>query len=178
MSNNSKKVLLHTCCVNCAAASMEKLRELGYEVGLYFCNSNIYPLDEFEKRFMDMQKYAEKVNVLVWTEDYDHQDWLNFIKGFEDEPEKGERCRLCFRYNLEKAALMAEAQGYDFFTTSLTISPHKISKIIFEEGKKYPAFLDIDFKKQDGFKRSLVLSEINNFYRQKYCGCEFSMHRA
>ncbi|MDA3797700.1 MAG: epoxyqueuosine reductase QueH [Kiritimatiellae bacterium] len=170
----NKRVLLHTCCVNCAAASIERLQELSYEVGVYFCNSNIYPIDEFEKRCVDMQKYAEKINVPVWTEDYDHQDWLNFVKGFEDEPEKGERCRLCFRYNLARTAKLAETENYDLFTTTLTISPHKISKIIFEEGKMYPAFLDIDFKKQDGFKRSLVLSEINDFYRQKYCGCEFS----
>ena len=122
-----------------------------------------------------MQQYAELKNIPIWISDYDHEDWLSFIKGFENEPEKGERCRLCFRYNLAKTAKLAEAENYDLFTTTLTISPHKISKVIFEEGNKYKNFLDIDFKKQDGFKRSLDLSKVNNFYRQKYCGCEFSI---
>jgi len=175
MCSSRQKVLLHTCCANCAAASIEKLLELGYDVGLYFCNSNIYPVEEFEIRCNDMQQYAELKHIPIWISDYAHDDWLSFIKGFENEPEKGERCRLCFRYNLAKTAHLAEAEHYDLFTTTLTISPHKISKVIFEEGNKYKTFLDIDFKKQDGFKRSLELSKVNNFYRQKYCGCEFSI---
>jgi epoxyqueuosine reductase len=174
MSKIKKRVLLHTCCANCAAASIEKLLE-SYDVGLYFCNSNIYPIEEFKMRCNDMKNYADINNIPIWIADYDHNDWLDFVKGFENEPEKGERCRLCFRYNLAKTAKLAEAENYDFFTTTLTISPHKISKVIFEEGNKYSNFLDIDFKKQDGFRRSLDLSKINNFYRQKYCGCEFSI---
>jgi predicted adenine nucleotide alpha hydrolase (AANH) superfamily ATPase len=177
MSDKPKKVLLHTCCANCAAASIERLLELEYDVGLYFCNSNIYPLTEFKLRCKDMEDYAKSNGIPIWIADYDHDDWLSFIKGFENEPEKGERCRLCFRYNLEKTAKLVDIESYDLFTTTLTISPHKISKIIFAEGKKYDNFLDIDFKKKDGFKRSLKLSEVNKFYRQKYCGCEFSMSR-
>lgn len=169
-----KKILLHTCCANCASASIERLLKDGYEVGIYFCNSNIYPLDEFERRCDDMRRYADDNSIPIWTESYDHKNWLDYIKGFENEPEKGERCRLCFRYNLKKTALLAQKEKFDLFTTTLTISPHKISKVIFQEGARYDNFLDIDFKKKDGFKRSLELSKIYGFYRQKYCGCEFS----
>ncbi len=103
--------------------------------------------------------------------------WLSAVKGFENEPEKGKRCSVCFNYSLSRTALMARKLNMENFTTTLTISPHKISKVIFENGMRYSGFLPYDFKKKDGFKRSLELSKKMGLYRQNYCGCEFSIQR-
>ena len=185
------KVLLHTCCGPCASACVPVLRELGHDVSLFYSNSNIDTEAEFEKRLDNARTLAAAEGVEVVADSYDHADWLEQVaKGFEDEPEKGARCARCFRYNLARAAAYAAAHGYDAFTTSLTVSPHKVSRMVFEAGADaawsasakecggsaaaVPEFLPVDFKKKDGFLRSLRRAEELGLYRQSYCGCEFS----
>ena len=210
------KVLLHTCCGPCASACVPALRDLGNEVALFFSNSNIDAEAEFEKRLDNARTLAAAEGVEVVADSYDHADWLEKVaKGFEDEPEKGARCARCFRYNLARTAAYAAAHGYDAFTTSLTVSPHKVSRMVFEAGadaawwagrgrpayvagrghpayvagrgrpayvarapsplqSSAPEFLPVDFKKKDGFLRSLRRAAELGLYRQSYCGCEFS----
>lgn len=144
-------------------------------MALFFSNCNIDTREEFEKRLMEARKLAEADGVEVIADDYDHVDWLEKVaRGFEDAPEKGARCARCFRYSLARAAVYAAAHGYDAFTTSLTVSPHKVSRMVFEAGSTLPKFLEVDFKKKDGFLRSLQRTAELGLYRQSYCGCEFS----
>ena len=185
------KVLLHTCCGPCASACVPALRDLGNEVALFFSNSNIDTEAEFEKRLTNARKLAEADGVELVADSYDHEDWLEKVaKGFEDAPEKGARCARCFRYSLARTAAWAVERGYEAFTTSLTVSPHKVSPMVFEAGADAawgvsakdcggsataaPKFLPVDFKKKDGFLRSLRRAAELGLYRQSYCGCEFS----
>ena len=176
----TKKVLLHACCAPCSAYSIEKLKELGYTPVLYFFNPNIFPLEEYERRLNELKKYAEKKNIELIEEKYNPDDWYNAISGLENEPERGKRCERCFEFRLLFTVLKAFKLEFQYFTTTLTISPHKNSKVIFdiakELAKKYElTFLDIDFKKQDGFLKTMKIAKEEGFYRQNYCGCEFSM---
>ena len=176
----SNKVLLHACCAVCSGYPIEKLREIGYEPTIYFFNPNIFPPEEFERRLNELVKYAEKKEVKLIVEKQSAEDWYNAISGLEEEPERGKRCRRCFEYRLLYTALKALQIEYKYFTTTLTVSPHKDSKVIFEIAKdianKYELnFLDIDFKKQDGFLKTMKIAREENFYRQSYCGCEFSI---
>jgi len=173
------KVLLHTCCGPCASACEPRLREEGHDVALFFSNSNIDTREEFERRLAEARKLAAADGVEVVADAYDHADWLEKVaKGHEAEPEKGARCARCFRYSLARAAAYAAAHGYDAFTTSLTVSPHKVSPMVFAAGAEAAGgaskFLEVDFKKKDGFLRSLRRTEELGLYRQSYCGCEFS----
>lgn len=160
-------------------------------MALFFSNCNIDSREEFERRLAEARKLGAVDGVEVIVDDYDHADWLEKVaKGFEDAPEKGARCSRCFRYSLARAAAYAAAHGYDAFTTSLTVSPHKVSPVVFAAGADAawgvstsscggvstaaPGFLEIDFKKKNGFLRSLKRSEELGLYRQSYCGCEFS----
>ena len=189
---------------------MPALRDLGNEVALIFSNSNIDAEAEFEKRLDNARTLAAAEGVELAADAYDHADWLEQVaKGFEDEPEKGARCARCFRYNLARTAAYAAAHGYDAFTTSLTVSPHKVSRTVFEAGadaawwagrghpayvagrgrpayvarapsplqSSAPEFLPVDFKKKDGFLRSLRRAAELGLYRQSYCGCEFSRRK-
>ncbi len=173
-SKESKKIiLLHVCCAPCAVHPIEDLIK-EYEVTLFYSNSNIYPKKEYDKRLDYAKKIADEYKVDLFIDSYDHQEWLDFIKGFENEPEKGKRCVKCFEFNLNKTAIFARKNSFDLFTTTLTVSPHKSSRIIFEIGEATNIFLKKDFKKKNGFKRSIELSKKFNLYRQNYCGCEFS----
>lgn len=178
------KVLIHSCCGPCASACVPRLQDEGHEVTMYFANSNIDTESEFEKRKGEAKKLADHDRVGFAAEPYDHGEWLKEVAaGYEREPEKGVRCERCFRYNLMKTAAYAAAHGFDAFTTSLTVSPHKVSDVILRVGSEVevqlpsgsrPAFLPENFKKKDGFKRSLERSAELGLYRQSYCGCEFS----
>ena len=183
--------LLHTCCGPCASACVPRLKEDGHEVTMLFANSNIDTREEFEKRFHEAEKLAKVDGVKIVALPYDHDEWLREVAaGYENEPEKGARCARCFRYNLAKSAAYAKANGIESFTTSLTVSPHKVSKTIFDVAKSLslpsslfplssslfplPSFLEIDFKKREGFKLSVKRTKELGLYRQSYCGCEFS----
>jgi len=126
-----------------------------------------------------MEKVARIYNFSLIKGAYEAKRWLNFVKGFEDEPEGGKRCELCFRFRLEKTAGLAKEKNFPSFTTTLTISPHKNASLINEIGKeialKYAVrFLEADFKKKEGFKKTIELAKKYNLYRQTYCGCIFS----
>ena len=178
-------VVLHTCCGPCASACVPRLVDDGHEVTMLFANSNIDTREEFEKRKAEAEKLAKHDGVRFAALPYDHEEWLREVAaGYENEPEKGARCARCFRYNLAKTAAYAAEHGISSFTTSLTVSPHKVSSMIFEaaENLKFRCspspstftFLPYDFKKREGFKLSVKRAEELGLYRQSYCGCEFS----
>ena len=177
----NNKVLLHACCAVCAAYPIEFLKELGYKVIVYFFNPNIYPPLEYERRLSELIHYCEKKEVKLIVEEEEPSNWYKYILGLENEPEKGKRCSKCFEYRLLNTAQKSLELEIPKFTTTLTVSPHKNSKIIFDIAKeiafKYELeFLDYDFKKKDGFLKSMKIAKEENFYRQNYCGCEYSVH--
>lgn len=175
------KVLLHACCGICAGHCVSTLLGQGHEVTLFFSNANIAPHAEFEKRLEALKKLAERFAVPVIVDVPDHKEWLEkAAKGFENEPERGARCPRCFAYSLARTARAARERGFDAFTTTLTVSPHKSSPLIFSVGNAVGgnAFFEIDFKKKDGFKKTNALSRELGLYRQNYCGCEFSLRDA
>ena len=147
------KVLLHACCGPCASACVPRLAAASHSVSLFFSNSNIDTRDEFMRRAEALMTLADHDGVPAIVDAYDHAAWLDTAaRGYETAPERGARCERCFRYNLSRAAAYAAANGFDAFTTSLTVSPHKPSPLIFSVGASVaPIFLPVDFKKQDGF---------------------------
>ena len=179
-----KKVLLHACCAVCASYPYPMLKDMGYEVILYFYNPNIYPDEEYSRRLDELKKFVQINNAKLIIEETNYKYWLNLIKGYENEPEKGKRCEICFKERLLKAQITAKREKCDFYTTTLTVSPHKNSKTIFETARNISSeipdsvpFLEIDFKKQNGFLKTSKLADEYGFYRQKYCGCEFSIRK-
>lgn len=179
-------VLLHSCCGPCSTAVVERLAD-EFNVTVFFYNPCITDEEEYERRRKAQIKFIESFNlenagryVIKYTEsDYRPADFLNAASGLESEPEGGARCKVCFGQRLEKTAETASIKGYDFFATTLTVSPHKNYSIISDIGRnlavKYGvSFLDRNFKKKDGFKRSTELSKKYDLYRQNYCGCEYS----
>ncbi|MCD6539179.1 MAG: epoxyqueuosine reductase QueH [Candidatus Omnitrophica bacterium] len=171
-----KKVLLHICCAGCGGVCIERLQEEGFEVLGFFYNPNIHPPEEYLRRQQDLEKLEKEFSLEILSGDYEISEWFNFIKGYEAEPEGGRRCGLCFELRLRKSYEEMKRKGLDFFTTTLSVSPHKNSRLIKEIGEKIDKdrFLFRDFKKKDGFKRSVELSKKLGLYRQNYCGCLFS----
>lgn len=143
---------------------------------LFFANGNIFPGEEFERRLAAARQLAEATNTPLVVDAYDHAAWREFVAGLENEPERGARCLRCFEFSFRRAALYAKEHGFTGLATTLTISPHKRSTDIFRVGREvWEGFLEIDFKKRDGFRRSLELTRQLGLYRQDYCGCEFSL---
>lgn len=173
-----KKLLLHCCCGPCSTAVVERL--LGdYEITLFYYNPNIFPTSELQKRAIELEKVAKYFDVDCKI-DTTPIDFAPLARGMENQKEGGARCQVCFDMRLSKTAEYAKNHGFDFFTTTLTVSPYKNSKQIFcvaqNVAKKYDIpFLEMDFKKQDGFKRSVELSKSLGLYRQNYCGCKYSL---
>lgn len=168
------RILLHVCCGPCSTASIERLLQDGWEPVLFYSDSNIWPEEEFEKRYDNLLIVARHYNLEVIKDQWDHDAWRCAVKGHEQDPEHGDRCSLCFRFNLLRAAEKAKELGIDHFCTTLTVSRFKKSATIFTEGEDLEGFEPIDFKKKNGFARSVVLAKELNLYRQSYCGCEFS----
>jgi len=170
-----KPLLLHVCCAPCAAPSAELvIAERGGEPVLFYSNSNIYPREEYELRLEQVKRLAEIYGLRLIVDEYDHEAWLEAVKGWENEPEKGERCRHCFRFNLQRAAAAAARLGGYEFATTLTVSPHKDNATIFAAGAGLEGQVCYDFKRDNSTERSLELCRKYGFYRQNYCGCEFS----
>lgn len=172
------KLLLHCCCGPCSTAVFERLQE-DYEMVCYWFNPNIQPEDEFQRRLDALRTVADEMGFELIVEEGGEEEWQEAVAGLEDEPEGGRRCDVCFRLRLEHAARKAEAFGCDLFTTTLTISPHKPPERVNPQGREAAEGRDIeyladDFKKQDGFKRSVELSKQMGLYRQTYCGCIYS----
>ncbi len=179
MHCNREKLLLHACCAPCLTYVLQYLSN-DYHISVVFHNSNIYPEEEYKKRLTGVQWLCNFHGTELIVPAYDSPCWIQYIKGLEDEPEKGKRCDKCFRYRLEKTAETAVSMGFSVFTTTLSVSPHKDFQIInstgLELGQKYAIrFLEGNFKKNDGYKKSCLLTRQYDLYRQKYCGCLYSM---
>lgn len=175
-------LLLHTCCAPCFTSVFEQLKN-DFDVTIFWFNPNIYPQEEYGKRLVEVERYAKIVGVkVVNIENFkdDSYSWNQMVKNHVSEPEGGKRCRLCIKYRLLSAAKYAEENNFDFFATTLSVSPHKNTEMINEIGEEISAkldiaFLDRDFKKNDAYKRSIELCKEFKIYRQNYCGCSFSM---
>ncbi len=170
-------ILLHTCCGPCASGCFSMLDDAGRHYVMFFSNSNLADETEYRKRLAAAREAAAHAGVELIADPYDHAAWLKAVSvlpDYEREPERGARCRLCFRYSLSRTAEMARRMGMHFATT-LTVSPHKSSHTIFEIGREWNGIFEPwDFKKHDGFKRSIENSRAWGLYRQSFCGCEFS----
>jgi len=176
LSPEKSKLLLHVCCAPDATVAAERLGEL-YEITLFFENSSLDSEEEFSRRYADLPTVAERLGAKILEAPYDPDAWAEAVKGLEDEPEGGARCLACFRFRLARTAEAAAREGFDFFATTLTVSPHKNAAAINQTGNDVAAsaaYLDSDFKKKDGFKRSVELSKALCLYRQNYCGCKYS----
>ena len=179
------RVLLHSCCGPCSSSVLEYLTQY-FDVTLLWYNPNIYPKEEFDRRFQTQVELIEKMGladkVSILAESWKSEDYYRQVKGLEEEPEGGKRCTECFRLRLLETARLAKHYGYDYFCTTLTLSRHKDSVRINTLGEEIAraagvSWLPSDFKKRDGEKRSLELCEKYRLYRQLYCGCEFSLHK-
>ena len=178
------KLLLHACCAPCSSHVLEYLSEK-FRITLYFCNPNISPQSEYDFRLAELKRLVTemKLDIEILEENYAPDEFYRLAKGLEDLPERGERCRRCIGYRLELAGKKAAEIGSDYFTTTLTISPHKDCTFINEYGAAVSercgiAYLFSDFKKHEGYKRSIELSKQYNLYRQIYCGCIYSKKAA
>ena len=178
MSEKKPKILLHICCVGCGVYVSQILKR-DYEVILFFYNPNIHPEEEHDKRMAEAEKIARQFDLKLIVGPYEHDKWLEAVRGHESDPEKGERCLICYEFRLAAAADTAKKLNCEYLTTTLTTSPHKVASAINHIGEQAAIehglkFLCQDFKKQDGFKKSAALSRELGLYRQNYCGCEFS----
>lgn len=178
VKQDKPKLLLHVCCAPCSSACLERLKDY-FSVTAFFYNPNICD-GEYEKR---KQELLRLLNETGWADfidcDYDGEKFYSAVKGLEDAPEGGERCMKCFSLRLEKCASTAAREGFPFFATTLTLSPLKnaeaINKIGYAAGKEYGVrWLPSDFKKKNGYLRSIELSKKYSLYRQNFCGCVFS----
>ena len=172
--------LLHACCAPCSSATLERLAQW-FDLTILYYNPNIYPPAEYHRREVELERFVQQAGYQfpVVELPYDPQEFYDAVKGLEQEPEKGERCTVCYRLRLEQTARYAAEQGFAWFCTTLSISPMKdpvrINDLGRELGEKYGVrFLPSEFRKKDGYKRSLQLSEQYGLYRQDYCGCVFS----
>ena len=173
-----QKILIHVCCASCAGPVVEDMAEI-YESSLFFYNPNISDINEYQRRQADVVRYAYEKRLPFYEGQYDVHRWFNEIAGYEHQAEGGKRCHLCFYIRLFFTAQQTRVMGYDAFTTTLTVSPHKDSQTIFSIGRQVAhdtgvPFIDRDFKKNDGFLRSIRIANTYRFYRQKYCGCMYS----
>lgn len=174
-----QKLLLHICCAPCSTVPIKRLAEK-YSVSGFFYNPNIYPSDEYFFRQNEFEKYLKELNIPAVSGKYNNESWEEAVKEYTKESEGGKRCAICYHLRLYETALKAKELGYDLFTTTLTISPHKnaemINKIGLEIQEEFGVgFLAENFKKQDGFKESCEMSRGKNMYRQDYCGCRHSI---
>lgn len=185
-SQSRKSLLLHACCAPCSSYVIEYLSEF-LDITLLYFNPNISPEAEYKKRLGEVERLIDemplKSPVKLMAGRYDASEFFDIAKGLEDLPEGGERCFKCYRLRLEEAAKLGTENGFDFFSTTLSISPHKNAEklnLIGEElSKQYKiGYLYGDFKKRNGYKRSIELSGIYGLYRQNYCGCVFSKAQA
>lgn len=176
--HKGNKILLHSCCGPCSSSVIEKLKPF-FDITVLFYNPNIEPKDEYIKRKEEQIKLLDILKIKYFEIDYLNDEYRSIIKGYEKEPENGQRCLLCYELRLNKTAQIAKENNFDLFTTTLTVSPYKNSEKINELGIKIGKennvlYLISDFKKKDGYKRSIELSKKYNIYRQDYCGCIFS----
>ena len=178
--NKKKTLLLHSCCAPCSSAVLERISKY-FKITILFYNPNITDYSEYLKRKDELKRLIKEVgyDIEVMDCDYDKEKFISMALGLEDKKEGDIRCYKCYKLRLEKTALVAKENNFDYFTTTLSISPYKNSKWLNEIGKelsdKYKVnYLYADFKKKNGYKRSIELSNIYHLYRQDYCGCIYS----
>ena len=176
---NKPKLLLHSCCAPCSSSVLSRIKEY-FDITVLYYNPNIYPQEEYFKRKKEQIKLLNIFNIKFMDCDYNQDEYFNRVLGFECEKEGGARCEKCFYLRLDKTAQLAKDNGFDYFGTTLTVSPHKNAEIINKIGEELKEkhnvnFLYSDFKKEDGYLNSIKLSKEYNLYRQDYCGCKFSM---
>lgn len=179
--NEKPRLLLHCCCGPCATAVIEKLLP-HFEITLFYYNPNTYPESEYLRRFETLEKYASDagLHVGVIKAEYRPEEYSEAIKGFEDTPEGGARCLACIEMRLSATADYASTNGFGYFASTLSVSPMKNQTVINEAGFRQEKrtgvkYLVNDFKKNDGYKRSVEISKEYGLYRQNYCGCEASL---
>ena len=178
-------LLLHSCCAPCSSSVLQRLKQ-HFCITVFYYNPNIDLEEEFSKRQNEEIRLIETLNnedptnqIKIITTSHQSKDYLNYVCGLENEKEGGKRCDKCFNLRLEKTCQKAKEMGFEYFSTTLSFSPHKNAQKLNEIGKeiskKYGIkFLVADFKKEDGYKKSIELSKKYNLYRQNYCGCKFS----
>jgi predicted adenine nucleotide alpha hydrolase (AANH) superfamily ATPase len=182
MNDGAKRtLLLHACCAPCMTHPVQVLKGKFF-VTIFFFNPNIHPRIECLNREREAKRLAQKWRIPCIVGEYDSSAWYEAVGGYEDEPEGGRRCEICYRIRLERTAQEAKRLGIDCFCTTLSVSPHKKAAVINRIGKELEeeygvGFYEADFKKKDGFKESCRLSEAEGLYRQNYCGCKFSMRK-
>ena len=175
------KVLLHTCCAPCSSAIIECLMKHGITPTIYYCNPNIYPLEEYEIRKNECSRYAKSLGLEIVDADYDHARWLQEMKGLELEPERGKRCLKCFKYRLLQTAKYAQEHDFSVITTTLASSRWKSLEQIEEAGHFAESqvtgvtFWAQNWRKGGLSERRIQIIKEYGFYNQQYCGCEFSM---
>lgn len=175
-------ILLHSCCAPCSTEVISRLTPY-FNITILYYNPNIEPKAEYEKRKKEQIKFINECsaqNKLDFMDcDYDNEAFLEIAKGLETEPEGGSRCHRCYELRMKKTAQLAKENGYDYFGTTLTVSPYKNSQVINQIGENISKLYDIkylysDFKKENGYKKSVEYSRQYNLYRQNFCGCHFS----
>ncbi len=181
-SQEGSSLLLHACCAPCSSAVLEKLANY-FKITILYFNPNITDKNEYNKRLDELKRFVKKLKykyeITILDGRYNPKEFLAIAKGLEDEPERGKRCYKCYNLRLEETAKIAKKLKFDFFATTLTLSPYKnadwLNKIGEELGEKYKSnYLYSDFKKENGYKRSIELSKEYELYRQNYCGCIYS----
>lgn len=180
-SNIRPKLLLQVCCAPCSSYVLEYISRY-FDITAFFYNPNISPKEEFDFRLAELERFLSDAGYHdIGTEcpPYEMREFTDAVRGMESLPEGGERCRVCYKLRLEKTAIAARDGGFDFFTTTLSISPYKnaawLNEIGIALGDKYGVpYLRSDFKKKNGYRRSVELSERYKLYRQSYCGCIYS----
>lgn len=181
LEGRKKTLLLHSCCGPCSTYVINRLKE-DFDITIYYYNPNIFPKEEYLRRENEQMEYLDKVGIPYILGKYAIKTFYSRVAGLEKEKEGAGRCLECYKLRLEKTAKKAIDEGFDYFTTTLSVSPHKNSQTINEIGlgiqnasKDKVKFLVSDFKKEDGFKESIRLSKKEKMYRQEYCGCIFSL---
>ena len=175
------KLLLHICCAPCSPHAIDLLKK-DFELAAYFYDPNIHPEEEYLFRLDEMRKFSHQIGLTFIPAEYEPDRWFEFTKGHEDDREGEGRCEICFRMRLEQAAKFARGNGFEYFATVLTTSPHKNANVINKIGKELSEqyglkFYESDFKKKDGFKISVQKGKEYGLKRQNYCGCVFSKRK-
>lgn len=178
----AKEVLLHSCCAPCSSAIIEWMLNNDVRPTIFYCNPNIFPAEEYAIRKNEITRYAEKLGLTIIDDDYNHEAWAEYVKGYEGEPERGARCLLCFKYRLLRTAQKCRELGMTEFTTTLASSRWKSLTQITEAGSwaagQVGGGVTFDARnwRKGGLqeRRNQLLKE-NNFYNQQYCGCEYSI---
>ena len=181
LPNGETRVLLHSCCAPCSGEPMQKLVEAGIDFTIFFYNPNIHPVREYEIRKEENIRFAQKHGIIFIDADYDSDNWFTRVKGLEHEPERGERCTVCFDMRFERTALYAHEHGFRVFTSSLGISRWKdmnqINGCGHRAAARYPdmVYWDYNWRKGGGSARMIEISKAEHFYQQEYCGCVYSL---